>query len=374
MAKAEKASTSSSFDAKALTAGADTALGALTGAGDRSEALVEAWVKAGNVAAVAVAADHAPGKARKAARRGLNVLKSRGVKAPAATRVVSVAGDKGAETLEGWLLAPDTNGVTLFAIAARSPASRYRVVFAFLSPDDAVLRATSGEMTQSDLKDSFQRASRGAYRAVKVPVEYARHRIAHARKLQKERGLPETFGFAQGEVLLEGALEQCEHPFDGEGLELGDDDVKELAQKSGELHQLPEFASWLPQRAAVDELLAKVGETITPGEKPEQATFEATLREQVLSAVDRYFTPERRAELVRVMKDSVLSVLARDGETRALDVVAAMKAIEKTGLITDPPRDVPFLRTFFDKAIAVLLAQGNGQLRVPVRQAAPPPA
>jgi len=52
--------------------------------------------------------------------------------------------------------------------------------------------------------------------------------------------------------------------------------------------------------------------------------------------------------------------------------VAAMKAIEKAGLITEPPRDVPFLRAFFDKAIAVLLAQGNGQLRVPVRSPAPP--
>jgi hypothetical protein len=380
MAKASTSSTSSTFDASALGAGAEDALAALDRAGDRAEALVEAWVKASNAAAVGAAADRGSGKARKAARRGLNVLKSRGVKPPALARVVSVAGGKGEETLEGWLLPPDTNGVTLFAITARTPASRYRVAFAFIQPDVGVIRATSGEMSQTDLKDSFQRASRGAYRAVNVPVDYARYRIASARKRQKERGLAETLGFASGEALLAGAPSDVEHPFDAEGLELADEDAKELAAKSGLLHQLAEFASWLPEKPAVDELLAKVGETLTPGEPPDQAKFEASLKEQVLAATDRYFTPERRAQLVLSMKDSALSVLAREGETRALDVVATMKAIERAGLITDPPRDVPFLRAFFEKAIAVLLAQGNGQLRVPLPRAAgappdaPPPA
>jgi len=374
MAKAEQISSPSPFDDSLLALGADAALAALERAGERAEALVEAWVKANNAAAVAAAADGATGKARKAARRGLNVLKSRGVKAPAATRVVSLR-EKGPETVEAWLLPPDTNGVALVAIAARTPASRYRVAFAFLAPEIGVLRATSGDMTQTDLKDSFQRASRGAYRAVKIPIEYARFRIAEARRRQKERGLAETLGFANGESLLAGAPAEAEHPFDAEGLELADEDAQELAAKSGDLHGLPEFGSWLPERAAVDELLLKVGQSLTPGEQPDQSQFEAALRAEVLAAVDRYFTPERRADLVLRMKDSALGVLARDGEARALEVVAAMKAIEKTGLITDPPRDVPFLRAFFDKAIAVLLAQGNGQLRVPIpRAAAPKPA
>lgn len=366
MSKADPSHQDSSFDRAALDADASGALAALSGAGPRAEALVDAWVKAGNAAAVAAAADGAEGKARKAARRGLNVLKSRGVAIPAATRVASIGGDKGPETVEGWLLPPDTNGVTLLAVTSRTPASRYRVVFAFLAPDGGVIRATTGEMSQSDLKDAFQRASRGTYRAVKVPVEYARFRIADARKKQKDRGLPETFGFAGSEALLEGAPGAAEHPLDAEGLELGDDDAKELAERSSGLHGLPEFATWLPERAAVDELLSKVGETLTPGEPPDQSKFEQALREEVLSATDRYFTPERRARLVELMKDSALGILARDGEERALEVVATMKAIERRGLITDPPRDVPFLRGFFDKAIAVLLAQGNGQLRVPL--------
>ena len=74
------------------------------------------------------------------------------------------------------------------------------------------------------------------------------------------------------------------------------------------------------------------------------------------------------------MKDSALSILAREGETKTLEVVAAMKRIAAAGLITDPPHEVGFLRAFFDKALAVLLAQGQGRLSIPVRRAAAPPA
>jgi hypothetical protein len=157
-----------------------------------------------------------------------------------------------------------------------------------------------------------------------------------------------------------------EHPFDSEGLVLGDDDVKEQAAKSSDLHTVPEFNGWLPPKFALDEMLSKIGEQLTPGEKPDPERFDQLLRAEILAATDRHFTPERRAELVTMMKDSALSVLAREGEVRALDVVAAMQAVERCGLITDPPHEVPFLRAFFEKAVGVLLAQGNGQLRVPV--------
>jgi predicted methyltransferase len=42
--------------------------------------------------------------------------------------------------------------------------------------------------------------------------------------------------------------------------------------------------------------------------------------------------------------------------------------IEAAGLITDPPSAVPFLRAFFDKGVAALLAQNQGRLRIPLRK------
>ena len=159
-----------------------------------------------------------------------------------------------------------------------------------------------------------------------------------------------------------------EHPFDAEGLELGDDDVKELAARSVTLHSLPEFQGWFPPQQAVEELLAKVGETLTPGEEPPAELIQQRVEAEIRASTDRFFTPERRTDLVNNMKDSAISVLAREGEVQALSLVATMKCIDRCGLITDPPHEVPFLRAFFDKAIAVLLRQGGGRLRIPIPQ------
>lgn len=360
-----------SFDTASLQATAETALEVLAKAGDAAEALVDAWVRTGNAEAVVATSEQGQGKARKAARRGLNVLKARGVSLPEARRVVSVSGKKEAETQEAWLMAPDGSGTSLIVIAARSPASRYRAIFVFLAPNVGVMQVRQGEMSQSQLRESMNGALRGGrYRPVPVPVVWARYRVADARRLQKERGIAEPLGFADSESLLgDGPLAPVEHPFDAEGLVLGDDDVKEQAAKSSDLHTVPEFNGWLPPKSALDEMLGKLGEQLTPGEKPDPERFDQLLRAEILAATDRHFTPERRAELVKMMKDSALSVLAREGEVRALEVVAAMQAIERCGLITDPPHEVPFLRAFFEKAVGVLLAQGNGQLRVPVPRA-----
>jgi hypothetical protein len=373
MPKTTEKKTESSFDTATVGAQGDAALAALAKAGERADALIDAWVAAANAGAVALASERALGKARKSARRALNVLKSRGVEPPAVTRVASFSGKKEEEVVEGYLVAPDGNGVSLIVVAARTLTSRYRALFAFVSRTGGVLDVRPTEVGQAQLKESMQAALRGSkYRPVKVPVEWARARIAEARALHRERGVPEPLGFAGAESLLGDApKEPPQHPFDAEGLELGDDDAKELLAKSAELHRLPEFRGWLPSRPAVDEMLANVGRSLPPGEEePDPKAVEAAIQAELLAATDRYFTPERRADLVLSMKDSALSVLAREGEGVALDIVAAIKGIERCGLITDPPHDVPFLKLFFEKALGVLLQQGRGQLRVP-RQAAP---
>jgi hypothetical protein len=177
-------------------------------------------------------------------------------------------------------------------------------------------------------------------------------------------------GLTRAESLLEPLPKQAPaHPFDDEGLELSAEDATELAKGSEKLHRLPEFRGWLPSREAIDELLLKVGESMEPGSTPDQEGLQKALQSEVLSATDRYFSPERREALIRSMRDSALSILQRDGEQNALEVVGTMQCIERCGLITDPPHEVGFLKAFFDKAIAVLLAQGQGSLRIPVRAA-----
>ena len=351
-----------------LSASADNALAALERAGENSVALVEAWVKAGNAAAVNVASEGAAGAARKAARRGLNVLKARGVVVPSTHHVTSVSGEKLPDIEEALMLAPDSGGSVCLVITSRSATSRAHSVFVYLHDDFGVHKVNVGDLSQSQLKDALARALPGAdYRPVKVPVAWARARIAAARKTHAGRGIPEPLGFSSAASLLQPVPSEPEdHPFDGEGLELGDEDAQDLAKNSQGLHLLPEFRGCFPPKAVVDEMLLKVGETLTPGAEPAPEELQKKLEAEIIAATDRYFTPERRESLARMMKDSALSVLSREGEVRTLEVVATMKNIRAAGLITNPPHEVGFLRAFFDKAISALAYQDGGRLRIPM--------
>ncbi len=365
MAKAE---TDANIDAALVSVEADGALDALEQAGDQAAALIAAWIKQNNAGAVQEVAERGAGKSRKAARRGLNVLKSRGVEPPERHHVANLGGSHGEETFEAYMLAPDTAGNVLLVVTAHAPASRIRSVFVFLNDEQGVQRIDQGVLSQSQLRDSLARVLPGAdYKPIKVPVQWARSRIAAARRKHAETRRPEPLGLDSAAELLEPVPAKAPpHPFDEEGLELSDEDAQALSESSRELHSLPEFRGWFPSKDGMDELLVKLGEGLEPGQSPDPEAMTAKLEDELSAATDRYFSPERRTALVRAMRDSALSVLNREGETRALEVVAAMKMIEKAGLITNPPRDIPFLRGFFEKAVSLMLAQGGGKLRVPV--------
>jgi hypothetical protein len=367
------ASAASDLDHQLLSAPADAALASLDKAGARAVELVEAWVKAGNAAAVAEAAESAQGAARKAARRGLNVLKARGVAIPEPARVSAVAGQKPAEQTEAFMLSPDSMGNVLLAITTRSPTARGKVAFVYLNDELGVHRVDVGELSQSQLKDALAKALPGArYKAVSVPVDWARRRVADARARHAERKIPEPMGFSRAESLLSPVPnEAIAHPFDAEGLELSIEDATDMVKTSAELHGLPELQGWFPDKAAVDEMFAFVGKGLSeaghdPGKEPPPEALRATLTEQIAAATDRYFTPERRAQLVNALKDAALSVLARDGEEKALQLSALAKVSAEAGLITNPPREIPFLRGYFEKAVSLLAMQNQGRLRIPV--------
>jgi hypothetical protein len=369
---------SSDFDAKLLGAAASDALASLNKAGAKAPQLVEAWVKAGNAAAVAEAAERADGAARKAARRGLNVLKARGVAVPEPTRVSAVAGAKAAEQTEAFMLSPDSLGNVLLAITTRSLTSRGKVVFVYMNDGLGIHRVDVGELSQSQLKDALAKALPGArYKAVSVPVEWVRRRIADARAKHAESKVPEPMGFARAESLLTPVpAEAVAHPFDAEGLELSLEDATEMAKESAQLHNLPELAGWFPEKEAVDEMFANVGKGLAdaghdPTQEPPAEALRDALSAQIAAATDRYFTPERRARLVVALKDAALSALPREGEEKALQLSALANVTAEAGLITNPPHEIPFLRGYFEKAVSLLAMQNQGRIRIPVPPRAP---
>ncbi len=358
------------FDESTLQIDVEGALAALENAGAKGPDLVQQWIAAGNAGAVNCIAEHGSGPARKAARRGLNVLKSRGVEIPHAPRKASLV-QRQVHPVEALLLSPDSAGIRLLAFTQRQSGGSCRASLVFVRDGQGVLRVENSQTTLSKLRASISKALPGAgYEPVAVPLEWARDKVARARAAHTAKGAPEPMGFDNAKALLEPVPESTpEHPFDAEGFEFADDDARELAKDSGALHHLPEFRAWMPGSDAVRELLTKVGSHLDPEAPAEQEEVSKLLKSEMLSSTDRYFTEDRRNDLISWMKDAGISLLAREGEGTALKVAATIQVIGSCGITTNPPQEVPFLRAFFEKAVSVMMAQAGGRLNIPVPRA-----
>lgn len=361
------ANSSSSFSTEQLDADAERALAVVEAAGASAPALVAEWLQRSNAAAVQAVAELGDGAARKAARRGLSVLKARGVQLPELPRKGRAPAAVEA-TRQAWLLPPDSSGVVGLVLAERQSSGSYVAAFVYFRDGQNILRVQTGTLALSKIKESMNQALGGAgYGPVAVPYGWSQHRIAERRAWHLAQNVPEPLGMTAAQRLLEGAPSVAPaHPFDEEGLALGDEDAEKLARDSALLHRWPEFGSWLPPERSVQELLLAVGRRLPPDRQLSSEELASLLREQVAAATDRHFTPERRAVLARRMKDSALSVVARLGEHAGLQVSAVIHVIQGAGLITNPPSDVKFLTGYFDKALAILAGQQGGQLRIPI--------
>src|SRR5258706_6672846 len=176
-------SPTASFDPTLLAAGAADAADAVAKAGERAAFLVDAWVEAKNAVAVAAVAndESVKGPARKAARRGLNVLKARGVRLPERTHVARTMGDD-VEGYEAWLVPPDASGTSILIIAGRRQSGRYRMAQFVVRDGVGLLEVRPLEMSRSQLKGSFDEGARRlGYPPVSVPVDWARARVTAAK-------------------------------------------------------------------------------------------------------------------------------------------------------------------------------------------------
>lgn len=358
----------SHFAPDQIQASADQALRTLEQAGANATRLVEEWVKAGNAAAVQVTAEHGTGAARKSARRGLNVLKSRGVALPPPAPRVGRIGSDVVGPRQAWLLPPDPNGVVGIVLADPLPSGSYQACSVFFRENREILRVQSGQLSLSRLDKNMRESLGGSgYGPVPVPWAWAQWRLVERRAWHAERKVAEPLGWMGAEKLLEGhPTEAPPHPFEDERLKPPPEAVEELARNSASLHQWPEFRSWLPGERSLQEMLLHIGRKFGPTPPTAKEEIDPIVREQVIAATDRYFTPERRAVLANRMLDSGLSVLHRLGEDAARHLQAVIQTIRGAGLITNPPSGVGFLCAFFDKAMAVLAAQQGGRLRVPI--------
>ena len=340
------------------------AVAALKAAGAAGEALVDAWMKAQNLGAIVETgtSEDITGNARKAARRALSVLRSKGATLPERLKpATSVLVEE--EIIEATFTPPDGRGTVSVTIAKRRGGERAHIAEVILREGTGVVNAVSGWMSRSQIKEAHQRiADATGVAPATVPVEWVRHLVEVALKDNAKSGQLVPIGLERcKELLARDSSEEPKHPLaDLEAALEGD------AAAPASLHGEPEFRGWVPDPRAIDEVIRAVGQRLNPADAEDAKKVDEVVRDEVKLATDRYFTPEQRAILARRMRDVAITVRGRAGDDKAREVLRAAKAIEGAGLITSPPSDLEFLRTFVQKGIAMAAQQQGGQLRVPV--------
>ena len=356
------------LDTAWLTADADNAVAALKASGPAADALVDAWMKSNNVAAIAEtgSCEDVTGNARKAARRALSVLRAKGVAIPERKKV-AVTSPMEEETIEATFTPPDGRGTVSITIAKRKGNERAHIAEVLMREGTGVVTVASGWMSRSQIKEAHQRiADATGVAPAPVPVDWVRHLVENALKENAKSGQLVPIGIEGCKELLKRVGDAgAEHPLAELDRAISiDGDPAGLAPSS--LHQEPEFRGWVPDPRAIDEVLRNVGQRLTPEGSGDAKKVDEIVKDEVKLATDRYFTPEQRGILAKRMRDVAITVRQRSGDDQAREVLRAAKAIEGAGLITSPPSDLEFLRTFVQKGIALMAQQQGGNLRVPV--------
>ncbi|MCU0686231.1 MAG: hypothetical protein MUF34_28965 [Polyangiaceae bacterium] len=378
MKKPAKQVDTSHFSEEQLAASDGGALATVASLGaDEQADLIDAWVARGNAAAVAAVAreDEAPSPARKAARRALNVLKARGVTIPERTAQVRPFAQAAGSTLEAQFSPPDPTGTGLVSFLTKTPGRDTRVVDVLVREGAGIAEIREGMTSGSRLREWAQENKRRVgFASVPVPLEWARWRVAVARAQNAQSGLLLPLNVDQFDDLFGPAPTAAPpHPVLGLGLEVDEVAIARALPDSESLHNEPEYVGFLPDRGAVSGLMSKLGEALASrqGVETPQDGFASVLRDEVAAATDRFFTPEVRQRVAERMLDGALSLYHRVGPMRAKDALAVRDAVLRAGLVTEPPREIAFLRFFFDKAVMLMASRSGGQLRVPVPQTAP---
>lgn len=356
------------FDESALSASFEDAFAIASKLpANKHEELVAAWVARRNGAAVSAVAqrDDAPSSLRKAARRAINVLKSRGVVVPERASVVSAL-PKEESTIEARAMFPDGRGAQIWWIAKISKTGRTDVVEVTTIDRGGVVSVNRGTPTAGNLRQIWSGwVSRAGRAPSEVPLAWARKRIAEARARTIAAKQVMPMGLDAAKELLGdlGNPGDAKHPIEGEDLVVpsAEDAVKARIESSMHLHEEPEFSSWLPDDASGVALLNSINERVqalglVPGQVPDealQAKIDTSVNEAIDEAANAYFDDERKKLYVGRLRDAAWSLYQAGVIERAVDAVLVAQAIERAGVISDRPSEIPFVRGMFVKLIAI---------------------
>ncbi len=313
-----------------------------------AQAVVEAAVQIEHAGFLKAVAEQGSKAASSAAKRGLAILRSKGIEvdlAPQGQAVFRAEADP--EEVPGLLTTHDAHGDRLLWIPSPLRGGGLQLVTVLISETEGIVRVETDEVSRKSLRRMREDlARRGAYHGVtvrEVPLRRARGIVALARSrapsglsIEDEAQLTNLIGDAADSAPPAASEPELSAPLEAQRL-----------GESGSLHDEVEARHWVPEPDAARALGLKLDEIGTSelyldeGQRSEQADREAT------RATDAFFAGarvDRFAERLFELSDALQAKGAAEAAQRA---AAAARALRR-GV---SPASIPFCRRLFEKLV-----------------------
>jgi hypothetical protein len=309
-------------------------------------AAARAAFAAGRVDLLFALAGH-PGKdAAKEAKRGLHLLKARGVAVPEPPRPAPPPAPAVPEApLPCYATAIDGHGERAVWIPRPIPGKGVEIAQAVLSDDQGLLELQLGVLGRKEWRRLAEGiVEKGAAMGLgELDRAVAAALVVAARALNDRSGKPVPEGADLWLSQLGPVAPATEPPPPGP---LPEAEERAALAASGALHEQPLFAAWLADEPFLREVAAKLDEVaVSPLYVDELQRSEQLLR-TVEDAADRYLDEARRATLSRRLLAVAGHLLSRGDAPRANAAAAAGRALAAGA----PAREVPFARILVEKA------------------------
>jgi hypothetical protein len=282
----------------------------------------------------------------KPARRGLHLLKTRGVELPAAEREFRLRGPYAEADQPSMASLIDGRGERIVWFVRPSVDHGYDVFQAELSETRGLIGFTAGAVARKDWRTHMKRIlDDGRLGVGEISPKHARWLIetAYQRTIAEGRVVPESFAQARLDL---GVVEKPDHhPALDVAPPLPPDEAR---PRLGELHTLYEVAAWIPPRESLQKLDVEIGQIATSRLIVDEAQRRIQLEEAILREADRSLTPELRGVLADRLRETAL-LLHAHGKNEEARLATSAAAITLDASV--PAERNPFVRRLYEKLI-----------------------
>jgi hypothetical protein len=314
-------------------------------------AIIRAAVEAGRVDLLTAALAHPARDVVKEAKRGVHLLRTRGVKVeePARPALPKPAAPAEPE-LPCHASAIDGRGERAIWISRSVPGRGIEVGQTVVSDEIGIVDLQMGMLGRKEHRQFIRNlAERGAPMAVvEVDRDRARAWLAAARRRNDESGQAAPAG---ADAWLSRLGPAGEPPEPGSRVPPLDPAAESAAlAASGELHDLPLLRGWLPDEESLRTLAGKLDEIAASPLYLDEAQRAAQMRRTIAEATEAHFADAGQRRLLGRRLLAVADHLADAGDGESAGrAAAAGRAI----LAGSAPDAIPFARMLFEKAFSV---------------------